>query len=98
VDQDAEATHSYVRAVPGRVFARLARRTADGTLIRGMHIEFTPAQALRMARDLSECARIAIARDQNPLATLKADPPDEAAIVPDAIPITTRPFDDQHSD
>ena len=63
MDQDAEATHSHVRAAPGRVFARLARRASDGTLIRGMHVEFTPAQALQMARDLDECARIAIARD-----------------------------------
>lgn len=63
VDQDAEATHSHVRAAPGRVFARLARRGRDGTLVRGMYVEFTPAQALQMARDLDECARIAIARD-----------------------------------
>jgi hypothetical protein len=28
-----------------------------------MYVEFTPAQALQMARDLDECARIAIARD-----------------------------------
>ena len=63
VDQDAEATHSYVRAAPGRVFARLARWADDGTLVRGMHVEFTPAQALKMARHLDECARIAIARD-----------------------------------
>jgi hypothetical protein len=52
VDQDAEATHSYVRAAPGRVFARLARWADDGTLVRGMHVEFTPAQALKMARGL----------------------------------------------
>jgi hypothetical protein len=63
VDQDAEATHSYVRAAPGRVFARLARWADNGTLVRGMHVEFTPAQALEMARHLDECARIAIARD-----------------------------------
>ena len=63
MDQDAEATHSYVRAAPGRVFARLARRTLDGTLVRGMHVEFTPAQAIQMARHLNECARIAIAAD-----------------------------------
>jgi hypothetical protein len=40
VDQDAEASHSYVRAAPGRVFARLARWADDGTLVRGMHVEF----------------------------------------------------------
>jgi hypothetical protein len=67
VDQDAEATHSYVRAAPGRVFARLARWADDGTLVRGMHVEFTPAQALKMARQLDECARIAIALDVNVL-------------------------------
>ncbi|WP_428485401.1 hypothetical protein [Rhodopila sp.] len=66
MDQNAEATHSYVRAAPGRVFARLARRTADGTLVRGMHVEFTPAQALQMARHLDECARMAIAADGPP--------------------------------
>jgi hypothetical protein len=63
VNQDAEATHSHVRAAPGRVFARLARRAVDGTLVRGMHVEFTPAEALQMARHLEECAKIAIATD-----------------------------------
>jgi hypothetical protein len=63
VDQDVEATHSYVRAAPGRVFARLARKASDGTLVRGMHVEFTPAEALQLARHLNECARIAIATD-----------------------------------
>jgi hypothetical protein len=63
VDQDAEATHSHVRAAPGRVFARLARWADDGTLVRGMHVELTPAQALKMARHLDDCARIAIALD-----------------------------------
>ena len=63
MDQDAEATHSYVRAAPGRVFARLARWDSDGALVRAMHVEFTPAQALEMARQLNECARIAIAAD-----------------------------------
>jgi len=29
-----------------------------------MHVEFTPAQALLMARHLNECARIAIAADE----------------------------------
>lgn len=61
VDQDSEATHFYVRAAPGRVFVRLARRADDGTVVRGMHCEFTPAQALKMARYLDERARIAIA-------------------------------------
>jgi hypothetical protein len=69
VDQDAEATHSYVRAAPGRVFARLARWADNGTLVRGMHVEFTPAQAFEMARHLDECARIAIARDDFPNVT-----------------------------
>ena len=64
MDQDAEATHSYVCAAPGRVFARLARRGSDGVLVRGMHVEFTPAQALQMARHLDDCARIAIATDR----------------------------------
>lgn len=64
MDQEAEATHSHVRAAPGRVFARLARRAGDGTLVRGMYVEFTPAQALKMARHLEECARIAIASDE----------------------------------
>ena len=66
MDQDAEATHSHVRAAPGRVFARLARRTKDGTFVRGMHVEFTPAQALQMAKHLDECARAAIAADGSP--------------------------------
>ena len=61
MDQDSEATHLFVRAAPGRVFVRLARRATDGTFIRGMHCEFTPAQALTMARYLEERARIAIA-------------------------------------
>lgn len=63
MDQDAEATHSYVRAAPGRVFVRLARTAEDGTLVRALHTEFTPAEALRMARHLDECARTAIASD-----------------------------------
>ena len=61
---DFEATHSYVRAAAGRVFTRLARVTSDGSLINCMHIEFTPAQALQMARHLEECARAAIAKDR----------------------------------
>jgi hypothetical protein len=73
VDQDAEATHSYVRAAPGRVFARLARWANDGTLIRGMHVEFTPGQALEMARHLDECARIAIAHEDFPSMSGKMD-------------------------
>jgi hypothetical protein len=48
------------------MFARLARRSNDGTLIRGMHVEFTPGQALEMARHLAECARIAIAHEDFP--------------------------------
>lgn len=77
MDQDAEATHSHVRAAPGRVFARLARTARDGTLIRGMYVEFTPAQALTMARDLEECARIAIASDD-----LSYDPTRAGELVP----------------
>lgn len=71
MDQDAEATHSHVRAAPGRVFARLTRRAADGTLVRGMHVEFTPAQALQMARHLDECARIAISEEASLLGSEK---------------------------
>ena len=63
MDIETEATHSYVRAAAGRVFARLARVASDGTLVNCMHIEFTPAQALQMARHLDECARSAIAKD-----------------------------------
>ena len=66
VDENAEATHSYVRAAPGRVFARLVRWAGDGTLVRGMFVEFTPAQALRMSRQLEECAKLAIATDEAP--------------------------------
>jgi hypothetical protein len=68
VDQDAEATHSYVRAAPGRVFTRLARLANDGTLIRGMHVELTPGQALKMAHHLNECARVAIAGEDRSVA------------------------------
>jgi acyl-coenzyme A thioesterase PaaI-like protein len=75
VEIDSEATHSFVRAAPGRVFARLARCTKDGRQIRSMHVEFTPAQALQMARHLTECARIAIAVDgPAPLGGLAFDP------------------------
>lgn len=71
MDQDSEATHSYVRAAPGRVFARLARVADDGELVRAMFVELTPAQALRMARHLEDSARAAIARDDTaPLETL----------------------------
>jgi hypothetical protein len=63
VDLDSEATNSFVRAAAGRVFASLARVAADGSLVSCMHIEFTPAQALEMARHLDECARSAIAKD-----------------------------------
>ena len=66
LDQDAEATHCHVRAAPGAVFARLTRRSGDGIIVRGMHVELTPAQALQLAKDLSECAKIAIARDTAP--------------------------------
>ena len=66
MDQNAEATHSYVRAAPGRVFARLVRWADDGTLMRGMYVEFTPAQALRMSRQLEECAKLAIAAEESP--------------------------------
>jgi len=69
MDQDAEATHSHLRPAPGRVFHRLSRIGADGGLVRGMYIEFTPAEALRMARELQECARIALAHDAAPPAT-----------------------------
>lgn len=63
MDQDAEATNCYVRPAPGRVFVRLTRLAGSGALIRAMHVEFTPAQALQMARELNECARVAIATD-----------------------------------
>jgi len=63
MDQDAEATHSCIRAAPGRVFVRLIRMADAGTLVRAMHSEFTPAQALELARHLNECARTAIATD-----------------------------------
>lgn len=63
MDPQAEATHSFVRAAPGRVFVRLERRVKAGILARGMFVEFTAAQALQMARDLQECARIAIGTD-----------------------------------
>ena len=66
MDQNAEATHSYVRAAPGRVFARLVRWADDGTLMRGMYVEFTPAQALQMSRQLEECAKLAIAAEETP--------------------------------
>lgn len=66
VDENAEATHSYVRAAPGRVFTRLVRWADDGTLVRGMYVEFTPAQALRMSHQLAECAKLAIATDETP--------------------------------
>ncbi len=60
MDQDFEATHSYVSAAPGRVFTRLLRITPDGTVTRGMHAEFTPAQAQQIARHLDECAKEAL--------------------------------------
>jgi hypothetical protein len=63
LDLEAEATHSFVRAGAGRVFVRLARVTGEGDAVNSMHIEFTPAQALRLARHLEECARSAIAKD-----------------------------------
>lgn len=65
MDEDCEATHSCVRAVPGRVFARLVRATEDGDVIRAMFAEFTPAQALRLAQQLDESAREAIAMEED---------------------------------
>jgi hypothetical protein len=63
VNPDAEATHYFVRSVPGRVFTRLVRMNA-GAQVLGMHVELTPAEALEMAGYLEECARLAIAADQ----------------------------------
>ncbi len=77
MDIDAESTHSFVRAAPGRVFARLARLTSDGVQIRGMHAEFTPAQALQLARHLQDCARIALADEASAMPrdlTIVGDP------------------------
>jgi hypothetical protein len=58
LDNDAEADHVSVQAVPGAVFLRMRRERADGS-IRRMFIEMTLTEALVLRRELGAMTRIA---------------------------------------